>query len=200
VTTPTAAPPAPVANAGAYQLSPQAAKSSGLSCLFISLMAAGVVLVAGAALVAMAFFVPGFLENLPRLPGFPAPNTQPLGTGDVQVTLRWEGEADLDLHVTDPNGEEIWFGNANSASGGILDVDANGACEGAARPVENVYWPTGNAPAGSYNVVVVYYQTCANTEPANYEVTVTIDGEVFDVINAQIDTEGEEHPVINFEY
>ena len=197
---PLAAPPANANVADAYQLGPQAVKSSGLSCLFISLMAAGVVLAAGVALVVLPLVLPGFLSGLPRLPGFALPSTPALGTGDVQVTLRWESEADLDLHVIDPNGEEIWFAHPESSSGGILDVDANGACEGASRPVENIYWPTGDAPPGTYSVVVVYFQTCALTRPTEYEVTVTVDGEVQDVIHAQINTEGEEHPVTNFEY
>jgi uncharacterized protein YfaP (DUF2135 family) len=163
-------------------------------------MAAGVVVVGGVLLLASTFFLPGILNDLAGFTGFSLPGTETLGTGDVQVTLRWDNEADLDLHVIDPDGEEIWFANPESASGGILDVDANGACEGASQPVENVYWPTGNAPSGSYLVVVVYFQSCAATQPTEYEVTVTVDGEVIEVINAQIATEGEEHPVIDFDY
>src|SRR5690606_2935905 len=42
-----------------------------------------------------------------------------LGTGDVQITLRWESDADLDLHVTEPNGTEIWYADKGpTATGG----------------------------------------------------------------------------------
>jgi uncharacterized protein YfaP (DUF2135 family) len=86
-----------------------------------------------------------------------------LGGGDVQATLRWSGAADLDLHVFDPSGEEIYYFNPSSASGGRLDHDANADCNGPEdddNPVENVYWPTGKAPRGSYTVVVRVYKTC----------------------------------------
>jgi hypothetical protein len=185
---------------GAYQLAPQAAKSSGASCIGIVLLVAGVVVAGGIALAGAAIFLPGMLNNLAANLGISLPGTVVLGTGDVQVTLRWEGEADLDLHVVDPNGELIWFGNDQSASGGILDVDANGACEGLAQPVENIYWPTGVAPTGEYAVSVVYYQTCGHSAPVDYEVTITIDGNIADRINAQITNEGEQHPVSTFQY
>ena len=50
-----------------------------------------------------------------------------VGTGDVQVTLSWDTDSDVDLHVVDPSGEEIFYGNRESASGGMLDLDSN-AC------------------------------------------------------------------------
>lgn len=86
-----------------------------------------------------------------------------LGGGDLQATLRWAGAADLDLHVVDPSGEEIYYGRPTSASGGRLDHDANAGCNGAAdddNPVENIYWPTGGAPAGTYTVWVKVYNPC----------------------------------------
>lgn len=80
----------------------------------------------------------------------------PLGTGDVQVTLRWEGDADLDLHVVDPNGEEISFVTTTSSSGGQLDVDCipGSSCAADGPHVENVFWPTGAAPSGDYSAFV----------------------------------------------
>lgn len=78
-----------------------------------------------------------------------------LGTGDVQFTLQWEGDADLDLHVIGPDETEIYFDNQSSPSGGTLDVDAcrNGCQPGESR-IENVYWPEGAAPEGSYTAWV----------------------------------------------
>jgi hypothetical protein len=73
------------------------------------------------------------------------------GTGDIAFRLVWDGQSDLDLYVEDPAGTCIFFGQRDSSTGGLLDVDCNGAsdlvCE---HPVENVYWPTGTAPAGTY--------------------------------------------------
>ena len=196
-----APPPNAAPNAGrAYELKPDAAKGSGMSCMGITLMIVGVVVAGGIALVGTVLYLPGFLDEMAARWGVPLPGTVVLGTGDVQVTLRWQGDADLDLHVVDPNGEEIWFANPQSASGGELDVDANGACEGLARPVENVYWPIGGAPSGVYEVYVDYYQLCDVTAPVDYEVTITLDGEVVDSIDAQITNAGEQHPVSSFNY
>lgn len=86
-----------------------------------------------------------------------------IGGGDIQVTLRWTGPADLDLHVIDPNNEEIYYGNPSSVSGGELDHDANAACNGPAdddNAVENVFWPPSGAPVGSYAARVVVYAVC----------------------------------------
>ena len=79
-------------------------------------------------------------------------------TGDVQILLEWETRDDLDLHVVDPSGEEIYFDNKHSASGGELDIDANASPANMMRhPKENVYWRHGGAPAGQYKVYVKLY-------------------------------------------
>jgi hypothetical protein len=78
-----------------------------------------------------------------------------VGTGDVQINLSWTSEADLDLHVIEPDGTEIYFGNRGPTStGGQLDVDSNVGCSDDGS-VENVFWPPGEAPSGDYTVQVV---------------------------------------------
>ena len=79
------------------------------------------------------------------------------GTGDVKVTLEWESDADVDLGVTEPDGSVIYFQDRGpTASGGQLDVDSNVGCENTGS-VENVFWPPGEAPSGSYEVTVTGY-------------------------------------------
>jgi hypothetical protein len=106
------------------------------------------------------------------------PTAEPvLGTGDVQVTLRWESNADVDLHVTEPDGTELWYGNKGpSATGGQLDVDSNVGCEQEAS-VENVFWPTGGAPTGAYTVAVTGFEIdgCGS---GDYTVTAKVRGEI----------------------
>jgi hypothetical protein len=77
-----------------------------------------------------------------------------VGTGDVQLTLTWSSTADLDLAVTEPDGTVIDYTNTGPTStGGQLDVDSNVGCadDGA---VENIFWPSGDAPSGPYTVTV----------------------------------------------
>ncbi len=78
-------------------------------------------------------------------------------SSDVQVSLMWNNYNDLDLHVVCPSGERIHGGNRKSSCNGHLDVDANVRPD-SRKPIENVVWPEGEAPAGTYQVFVHYYK------------------------------------------
>jgi len=97
-----------------------------------------------------------------------------LGTGDVQVTLRWSTDADLDLYVVDPSGFQISFGSPESPSGGRLDVDNIPQPGDTSEHVENMIWPTGEAPAGDYATYVAAY----TGESSAYRLEVRIGGVV----------------------
>ena len=99
------------------------------------------------------------------------------GNGDVKVTLSFDRVHDLDLHVIEPNGEEISFTNNASATGGQLDLDSGSNCEATAANAENVFWPPAGAPAGEYRVTVHNYQQCS-PGPIEYTVRVAYDAEV----------------------
>ena len=46
---------------------------------------------------------------------------------DVRVVLSWDADnTDVDLHVIDPNGEEVYFGHSQSYQGGVITRDATG--------------------------------------------------------------------------
>ncbi|HXW24248.1 MAG TPA: hypothetical protein VEK73_05835 [Xanthobacteraceae bacterium] len=75
--------------------------------------------------------------------------------GRLDVTLAWNGHADLDLHVRCPGGE-ISFDKPN-VCGGKLDIDRNAPTGPLVDdPVEHVTW-IGEPPPGQYRVEVVYY-------------------------------------------
>src|SRR4051794_6104567 len=80
-------------------------------------------------------------------------------TGDIALRLHWLRDDDLDLHVVEPGGVEISFMQRKAESGGELDVDCNSAPDRICKqPVENVYWPVGRAPEGSYTFWVELFQ------------------------------------------
>ena len=80
------------------------------------------------------------------------------GTGDIAFRLSWSTGADLDLYVQEPNGNVIYYGNPSSSTGGRLDVDSNSSCANLrSNPIENVYWPTGRAPRGTYRFWVQHF-------------------------------------------
>jgi len=119
-----------------------------------------------------------------------------LQTGDVQVTLIWNTTDDLDLWVTDPSGESIYYQHEYSASGGELDVDANVGC-GTTQPVENIYWPTGGAPQGQYLVEVQFYKQCDEVSPTDYRVKLLVDGEISE-FSGRIIAQGDKQEVTTF--
>jgi uncharacterized protein YfaP (DUF2135 family) len=92
-----------------------------------------------------------------------------VGTGEVQVSVAWDADSDVDLHVIDPVGDEVYYSEPGVDSGGMLDLDSNAACLIDGVNNENITWAT--APSGSYTVRVDYYLACAADE-TNYVVTV----------------------------
>jgi len=46
---------------------------------------------------------------------------------DLRVVLAWDADnTDVDLHVVDPNGEEVYYGHSRSRQGGAITHDATG--------------------------------------------------------------------------
>lgn len=99
-----------------------------------------------------------------------------VGTGEVQISVSWDAPSDVDLYVVDPAGDEIFYGQRTSASGGELDLDSNAACSGEDARNENVTWPDGAAPSGEYTVRVNYWDDCGESE-TNWVVTIRQEGQ-----------------------
>ncbi len=93
-------------------------------------------------------------------------------TGDVQVLLNWNNYNDLDLIVTDPYGKSVWFKNRSVSSGGQLEIDMNVEYPDSKTPIENIYWPSGGAPNGTYNVYLLYYKQHESTVENPYNIIV----------------------------
>ena len=100
-----------------------------------------------------------------------------VGTGDVQVTLAWDADSDVDLHVIDPNGDEVFWANTSVPSGGELDLDSNAGCSIDGVRNENITWPVGSAPQGTYTVRVDYWSSCG-VGSTDYTVLVNNGGSV----------------------
>jgi hypothetical protein len=83
-----------------------------------------------------------------------------VGTGDVQVTAAWDADSDVDLHVVDPLGYEVYWAARQSPSGGELDLDSNAACLIDGVRNENITWGVGMAPQGTYTVRLDYWSGC----------------------------------------
>lgn len=75
-------------------------------------------------------------------------------TGRLQIILAWDDQNDLDLMVTCPSGQRIFF-NQRRACGGELDVDQNYTPPFTPRGVENIVFSDAVAP-GRYAVTVLH--------------------------------------------
>lgn len=101
------------------------------------------------------------------------------GTGQLQVNLTWDQPNDMDLHLIEPNGEEIYYANSTSDNGGYLDVDSNAGCGIDGINSENItYGDTAIVEAGTYTVIVDRWSNCNVSQTTNFSVTATLNGEL----------------------
>ena len=99
------------------------------------------------------------------------------GTGVLQVSCSWDQLNDVDLHLIEPNGEEIYYGNSTSGNGGELDVDSNPACDIDSINNENITYDADDfIENGEYTVKVALYSNCNISSSTNYSVTVYYQG------------------------
>jgi hypothetical protein len=76
--------------------------------------------------------------------------------GALRIQLAFGAEADLDLYVTDPQQETVYFANTPSRSGGALEADLR--CDAPSPRIERVVFP---APEpGRYRVGVDFPARC----------------------------------------
>ena len=117
-------------------------------------------------------------------------------TGDIAFRLTWSGPQDLDLYVKEPNGEVIYYGNPQSATGGKLDVDSNAGCSSESpSPTENIFWPVGQAPHGTYEVWADRYSSCSASPTPAYTLRIFVGDTVVQTINGTISSGGDSQHV-----
>jgi len=79
-------------------------------------------------------------------------------TGVLRCSLGWFNYDDLDIHVIEPYGNEIYYGNKSSSTGGCLDVDMNAGGSQSRNAVENITWPRlSTMKEGKYQVFINQY-------------------------------------------
>ena len=80
----------------------------------------------------------------------------------LRVRLLFGPEADLDLHVTDPKSETVYFGNSPSRGGGVLSGDVR--CDAPAPRIEVVTFV--KPETGRYRVGVDFAGSCKKVRDA----------------------------------
>ena len=116
--------------------------------------------------------------------------------GEIKVTALWDFPGDVDLHVTEPDGTELWFRNMkHRRTGGELVVDIIPGGRGSA---ENIYWT--NPLHGQYSVEVVMYNISSDAPNGGIvNVVVKVNGEV-ETIPVRLSMGGQRVLVKRFTY
>ncbi len=118
-------------------------------------------------------------------------------SGEITISLLWDSEDDLDLHVFTPDGSEIYYGN-KEAGGGVLDVDANAFSSGLMpNPVENIYFES--PEDGEYWVYVINYHDRTDGSATNYLVRLQVGDEV-QTFSGTLTNEDESAEIVGFRY
>lgn len=122
-------------------------------------------------------------------------------TTGMSVQLSWASTDYMSLEVRDPIGGAVNSNTPAIASGGQLDAGANVNCANttASNPSQTASWPKGTVPAGSYEVLVYFKQSCTQgVTPLPFAVTITVDGQAQDPIRGQLVAAGQVY-VFSFE-
>jgi hypothetical protein len=92
--------------------------------------------------------IDGFFESL--IAGLTFPEAE-LSDGALRVTLEWTGDQDIDLHITEPNGETVYYGSRVGPSGELDRDDTDG------HGPENYFVACDALEEGTYQFKVHYY-------------------------------------------
>lgn len=113
-------------------------------------------------------------------------------SGTLQFTLAWDAEVDLDLYVTEPSGDVLFFNHEHRRSdgGGRMDQDARGQCrpEQAHTRVENVVWKQAPA-AGEYLAEIHYFSPCGPNGPVTATLSAAFAGQLLGTFTYNVEPE-----------
>lgn len=98
--------------------------------------------------------------------------------GELRASLSWFNYDDLDLHVIEPNGNRIHFGNKQSRSSGTLDVDMN-VSPTTRSAVENIIFTNRSQMMEGIYTVAVNQFTKRETKDVGFKVEIEHNGEIF---------------------
>ncbi len=111
-----------------------------------------------------------------------------LPSGDVEVSLLWSTAADLQLLVRDPRGNSVYDDFPTTVYGASLALAGNVGCSSdLASPVSHIFWPSGSAIPGWYEVDIWYQDTCGDTTPVAFTLYITVRGQLLFSANVPID-------------
>lgn len=98
--------------------------------------------------------------------------------GVLRCSLGWFNYDDLDIHVVEPGGNEIYYSRKISSTGGNLDVDMNVGSPGSRSAVENIVWSDlSKMKEGKYKVFIHQYKQREDID-VGFEVEIEYGGDI----------------------
>ena len=94
----------------------------------------------------------------------------------LRVYLAFGEDVDLDLYVTDPLQETVYFANSPSRAGGRLEADLHCGSPGSGPRAEKVRFA--EPPPGRYRVSVDHPRSCGRPRTAGYALAVERGGQL----------------------
>ena len=106
-------------------------------------------------------------NEAPKLPEYDSKLSQNLDT-DLRIMMTWDADnTDIDMHIIEPSGEEVFYQHQRSQSGGLLSFD-----------VTTGYGPEEyllkSAPKGTYQIMANYFASHQQKLTGAVTVTVTV--------------------------
>lgn len=123
-------------------------------------------------------------------------------TGDLCCRLAWFNYDDLDLHMIEPDGYEIYFGNRSTISkcGGQLDVDMNAGSGKTREAVENIFYRSRSTmKEGVYKLFVRNF-TKRESIDVGFEVEMDFCGDVYKFAHPNAVRDSSNVTVVEFKY
>jgi len=77
-----------------------------------------------------------------------------MGSGLITITLTWDIQRDIDLHITEPSGAHVYYGNRRGQNG-YLDVDDTSSYG------PEHYYTNCTLATGNYTVHIEFYSGSA---------------------------------------
>jgi hypothetical protein len=120
---------------------------------------------------------------------------------DLRCSLSWSNYDDLDLHLTEPSGNKIYFRDKVSRyTKGQLDVDMNAGGRNSRTPVENIFFPDRKLmKEGTYKLVVNQFSP-RETKDVGFDVEIEYDGVIHSFSYPKSSRMGEDVTVAEFNY
>lgn len=109
-----------------------------------------------------------------------------VGTGTLQVSLSFDNNKDVDLHLFEPNGYHIYYGDRVSENGGVLDLDSNPSCSIDGINNENItYGEDAYVEPGEYTVYVDMWENCDPSVATNFVLSVFYGGNLIQTVEGR---------------